>query len=81
MQGGVRQKRCERCGRVFSCGLSRCWCSTVHLTEEQYQWIARHYVECLCPDCLEEVRTGRLGEAKATQAAATEPPAPQSGPA
>jgi len=52
-------KHCERCGRAFECGLSRCWCKDVPVSDAQYDRIAKRYDDCLCPACLAEL-TGNI---------------------
>ncbi len=60
MQGPV-EKRCEQCGDIFQCGQYGCWCGRLGLTEQQFDWIAGRFQDCLCRACLEKVRTGVLG--------------------
>ncbi len=48
-------KRCERCGAGFECGLSRCWCGQVAVSDAQYDRIVKQYHDCLCPTCLAAV--------------------------
>jgi hypothetical protein len=55
------KKRCARCGQPFPCGGYGCWCTEVPVTDWQFDWIAERYKDCLCPACLDEVRTGVLG--------------------
>lgn len=52
-------KQCERCGRAFECGLSRCWCKDVPVSDAQYDSIAKRYNDCVCPTCLAEL-TGNI---------------------
>ena len=52
-------KRCERCGRDFECGLSRCWCKDVPVNDAQYDRIVKQYHDCLCPACLSDL-TGHI---------------------
>ncbi|UVT17670.1 MAG: cysteine-rich CWC family protein [Nitrospira sp.] len=66
MKGPV-QKICGACGNPFECGGYQCWCGTVGITEQQMDWIAARFEDCLCPVCLRKVATGELG----TQASQT----------
>lgn len=48
-----KDKRCPKCGLVFSCGgLFGCWCREVKLTEAQLALLRQRYTDCLCPACL-----------------------------
>jgi len=69
------EKRCERCGQLFSCGGYGCWCTQVPVTDWQFDWIAERFRECLCPACLERVSMGLLGPG----ASSTAPRAPEEG--
>jgi hypothetical protein len=60
MKGPV-SKTCEACGQVFSCGGYQCWCGSVGITEEQMDWIAARFQDCLCSTCLKQVANGQLG--------------------
>lgn len=60
MRGPV-VKTCEHCQQTFSCGGYQCWCGSVGITEEQMDWIAARYQDCLCPACLQRVAHGTLG--------------------
>jgi len=59
MKGPV-EKICEACSRPFQCGQYGCWCGKVGVTEEQMDWIAARFDDCLCPDCLGTVAQGRI---------------------
>ncbi len=48
-------KMCERCGKGFECGLSRCWCGNVPVSDTHYEHIIKQYHDCLCPTCLAEM--------------------------
>jgi hypothetical protein len=48
-------KYCGRCARPFECkvgNILQCQCSGVNLTEEERRYIAGHFGDCLCRDCL-----------------------------
>ena len=62
MKGPVT-KTCEHCQQPFSCGGYQCWCGSVGITEEQMDWIAARFQDCLCPVCLQQVANGMLGPA------------------
>jgi hypothetical protein len=55
---GPVQKTCEACGCTFECGQYQCWCGAIGITESQMDWIAEHFQDCLCRDCLEKVARG-----------------------
>ncbi len=60
MRGPV-QKTCEHCGRTFECGGYQCWCGKLGITEQQMDWVAARYQDCLCSHCLGKIATGELG--------------------
>lgn len=60
MRGPV-EKICEQCRQPFQCVGYQCWCGTVGITEQQMDWIAARYDDCLCQICLGKVVTGELG--------------------
>ena len=52
-------KNCQRCGDGFECktgSILLCQCQTVVLTQEQREYIAAHYDDCLCSSCLDILR-------------------------
>jgi len=54
------EKRCPRCRQSFECktgSILLCQCQTVRLDEAQQAWIAERYDDCLCSQCLRELRT------------------------
>jgi hypothetical protein len=59
MRGPV-QKTCEACGEHFECGQYGCWCCNLPVSEQQMDWIAARFQDCLCPACLNKVITGAL---------------------
>lgn len=71
----VIEKFCENCGQPFACGGYGCWCTQVPVSDWQFDWIAARYQDCLCPACLEQVRSGALG----SRAANAAPRAPEEG--
>ncbi len=60
MRGPVT-KTCENCRQEFECGGYQCWCGKVGITEQQMDWIASRFQDCLCPICLEKVGAGDVG--------------------
>jgi pantothenate kinase type III len=59
MRGPVT-KTCEQCKQTFECGQYGCWCGQVGITEQQMDWIAARFQDCLCPACLKMISTGAL---------------------
>lgn len=54
------EKICPRCGAVSSAGMirsNRAHCTSVRLSDEQRDYIARNYSGCLCHHCLENITT------------------------
>ncbi len=52
-------KNCSRCGALFECkagSITQCQCFTVSLTETERHYIARHFTDCLCAACLQQVK-------------------------
>lgn len=53
------QKYCPRCKNAFECKVGSillCQCSTVALSQEQRDYVAARYVDCLCAACLVEMK-------------------------
>ena len=51
---------CPRCGAAFECtvgSINLCQCVAVQLSEEQRNYVRSQFVNCLCANCLQEVRT------------------------
>lgn len=63
MRGPV-EKACEHCGQTFTCGGYQCWCGKIGVTEEQMDWIAVRFEDCLCTDCLGKIARGEIVMAK-----------------
>jgi Cysteine-rich CWC len=59
MKGPV-QKTCECCGQGFECVGYLCWCSKLGITQQQMDWIAERYDDCLCLACLRQVQNGAI---------------------
>lgn len=53
------QTFCPRCHGGFECkagSISLCQCTTVTLTVEERSFIAAKYTDCLCADCLRDLK-------------------------
>ncbi len=53
-------KACPRCRIVFECkvgNVEQCHCSKIKLNEYTQKYIQKTFEDCLCADCLREVRT------------------------
>ncbi|MFD2935849.1 cysteine-rich CWC family protein [Spirosoma flavum] len=51
---------CPRCQRSFECrvgSINLCQCQAVQLTENQQNYVGSLYQDCLCANCLLELRT------------------------
>ncbi len=52
-------KCCPRCNRDFECkcgSISLCQCSSVLISENLYDQLREHYRDCLCANCLRELK-------------------------
>lgn len=52
-------KVCQRCLRNFGCKVDdvvNCECSSIALTDEARMFIRNHYTDCLCINCLKELK-------------------------
>jgi hypothetical protein len=53
----MNNKTCPRCGLLFSCTMSiNCWCMIVDIPQKVKDHMAEHYQDCLCPDCIHELK-------------------------
>lgn len=53
------EKSCPRCGSPFECkvgDITRCQCYGIELTAEEEAFIASHYSDCLCRNCLLQLK-------------------------
>lgn len=53
------KKCCPRCANPFECkagNITQCQCFDVQLTTEQQAFIEDRYKDCLCRDCLLQLR-------------------------
>ncbi|RPE09926.1 hypothetical protein EGT74_13590 [Chitinophaga lutea] len=54
------KKSCPRCKAGFECKVGSillCQCTTVALTQEERDFIASRYADCLCAGCLREMKS------------------------
>jgi hypothetical protein len=52
-------KTCPRCQQPFACkpgNISNCQCNGIKLTEEEKAFIADRYEDCLCINCLQNLK-------------------------
>ncbi len=50
-------KSCSRCGKNFICtGNSNCPCLDILIPEKLLDSIADYYEDCLCLDCIEQLK-------------------------
>jgi hypothetical protein len=55
------QKVCERCAKEFECKageISQCACSYIPLSAEEKAFIEERYNDCLCNNCLQDLKNG-----------------------
>ncbi len=54
------QKHCPKCSSPFECKVGSillCQCMTVPLTQEERDFIASKYADCLCAACLKDMKS------------------------
>ena len=50
-------RECARCKKLHICTLSvQCACFDVEITDKVMDYITFHFDDCLCKDCLEELK-------------------------
>jgi Cysteine-rich CWC len=52
-------KQCERCGSAFECkpgNVLQCQCYLVPLSENEKDYLATNYSDCLCAACLYAIK-------------------------
>ena len=52
-------KTCPRCDAPFECkagAIGQCDCSTIKLTIEEQAFIESRYKDCLCLNCLKDIK-------------------------
>ncbi len=55
-----KNKYCPRCGLDFECkagAVGSCQCATISLTEEERDYLQGKFDDCLCLNCLKEIKT------------------------
>lgn len=53
-------KACPRCSSVFECkvgNVEQCQCSNITMNDQTQKHIRETYADCLCINCLKEVRS------------------------
>lgn len=53
------EKHCPRCGAAFECkvgDVTNCQCYGIEMTVEEEAFIASNYNECLCRNCLLQLK-------------------------
>jgi hypothetical protein len=49
-------RNCPKCGNQFVCtGDSNCWCMEIVIPKKVQDYIASHFEECLCKECIFEL--------------------------
>jgi len=54
-----QQKNCPRCQKVFLCKpnvIEDCQCCGVTLEKRHHDYLAQEYSDCLCIECLKEIK-------------------------
>lgn len=54
------QKHCPRCNAPFECKVGSillCQCTTVTLSQDERDFIAAQYADCLCAACLKDMKS------------------------
>ncbi len=64
----TKTKKCESCGKSFSCASEsgNCWCFELKLDFETLENLRNNYQNCLCEDCLKKVENNDLKITKNT---------------
>ena len=55
------ENKCPRCCQPFECkvgNISNCQCNDIRLTDAERTFIESHYQDCLCFNCLKELKQG-----------------------
>ena len=53
------EKQCPRCNKTFECkagSIIQCQCSSIQLTASETAFIDSQYNDCLCLQCLQELK-------------------------
>jgi Cysteine-rich CWC len=59
MSSKHEEKVCPRCKAAFECkvnSIALCQCAVVELNEDERYYISRHFDDCLCAKCMEEMK-------------------------
>ncbi len=54
------QKICPRCNQTFECRIGdimHCQCNVIVLSGDEKNFVEEHYNDCLCINCLKEVKS------------------------
>jgi len=52
-------KTCSRCKQPFECkagSITLCQCFAVKLSEEERNYLAKQFDDCVCADCLQQLK-------------------------
>jgi len=55
------EKKCPRCSQPFECkvgNISNCKCNSIKLTAAERSFIESRYQDCLCQNCLVNLKQG-----------------------
>jgi len=53
MEKEIKKKCCPACGIEFECFHNAdCWCTKYSISEPNTKYLALHYNDCLCQNCL-----------------------------
>ncbi|MEM6262472.1 MAG: cysteine-rich CWC family protein [Bacteroidota bacterium] len=53
------EKHCPRCGTLFECKVGSillCQCTTVTLNEAEREYLREKFDDCLCANCMRELK-------------------------
>ena len=53
------EKYCPRCNRLFECkpgNIAQCQCFGIAFSAEEKRMIEQHFTDCLCINCLDELK-------------------------
>ncbi len=49
----TKNKTCPSCKKEFTCSHNKdCWCMKYTISENNKAYLAMHYTDCLCENCL-----------------------------
>jgi hypothetical protein len=53
MEKEIKNKNCPSCGKEFECFHNvDCWCTKYTISDDNSKYLALHYNDCLCEQCL-----------------------------